>query len=148
MKNPISLLLLMTLVFFNAIIAQEVIKTDKAIYTIEGEYYFEITKSDINGKRVFFKAETNIPDKSKKEMFYPGANHAAFDLIGDNIVIVYDVWQKKAGTKDCLVKLLNTKTGKFTEPQLLYSTEINSVYSSNEIIYKPIYSPDKSSLQC
>lgn len=146
MKNPISLLLIVALIFSKTIIAQKVIKTDKELYKIEGEYDFVITKSDLKSKRVYYKAETNIPDKSLKEMFYPGGNKAAFELIGDNIVIVYDVWLKKAKTKDCFLKLLNTKTGKFTEPKLLYSTKLNSVYSSNEIIYKPIYSPDKTKL--
>lgn len=146
MKNPISILLILTLIFSQNLIAQKVIKTDKAIYKIEGQYYFEISKIDINTKKVYYKVETEIPDKSKKEMFYPGGNHAIFDIIGDNMVIVYDIWQKKAETKDCFIKLMNTKTGSFTEPQLLYSTKLNSVYSSNELIYKPIYSPDKSKL--
>ncbi len=125
--------------------AQEM-KTDKEIYTVEGAYNFIILKKDIKTQKILFKAETKIPDKSQKEMFYPGANFAAFELVGDNIIIVYDVWQKATGTKDCSIKTLNVKTAKFSQPKLLYSTKVNSVYSSNEIIYKPIYSPDKSKL--
>jgi hypothetical protein len=128
-------------------IAQTVtINTDKDTYTITGAYNFIITKTDNKTQKVVYKAETKIPDKGQKEMFYPGGNNASFELVGDNIVIVYDVWQKETGTKDCSVKLMSTKTGKFNTPKLLYSTKINSVYSSHEIVYKPFYSPDKTKL--
>ncbi len=148
MKKPVFLILTMSLLlaFTKTNTAQQIIKTDKEIYSIDGAYNFIITKSDINTKKVLFKAETKIPDKSQKEMFYPGANNASFDLVGENIVIVYDVWQKSAGTKDCFIKLLNVKTGQFNQPKLLYSEKVNSAYSSNEIIYKAIYSSDKSKL--
>lgn len=148
MKKPIFLILTMSLLlaFTKTSTAQQIIKTDKEIYSIEGGYNFIITKSDINSKKVLFKVETKIPDKSQKEMFYPGANNASFDLVGENIVIVYDVWQKSTGTKDCSIKLLNVKSGKFTEPKLVYSTKLNSVYSSSEVPYKSFYSPDKTKL--
>lgn len=126
--------------------AQKVIKTDDAVYTIDGEYYFVVTKKDIKTQKVLFKAETKIPDKSQKEMFYPGSNFAKFDLIGDNIIIAYSIWHKEKSSKDFLIKKLNTKTGKFSEPQLLYSEKLNSIYSSHEIVYSPVYSPDKSKL--
>jgi hypothetical protein len=121
-------------------------KTDKEIYTVEGAYNFIILKKDIKTQKVISKVETKIPDKSQKEMFYPGSNFASFELIGNEIVIVYDVWQKSTGTKDCSIKTLNVKTNKFSVPKLIYSTKVNSVYSSNEIIYKPVYSPDKTKL--
>lgn len=121
-------------------------KTEKEIYTVEGAYNFIIIKQDIKTQKVLSKVETKIPDKSQKEMFYPGSNFANFELIGDQIVIVYDVWQKSTGTKDCSIKTLNVKTNKFSIPKQVYSTKVNSVYSSNEIIYKPVYSPDRSKL--
>jgi hypothetical protein len=121
-------------------------KTDKEIFSVEGAYNFIIIKKDIKTQKVLSKVETKIPDKSQKEMFYPGSNFANFELIGENIVIAYDVWQKGTGTKDFSIKTLNIKTNKFSQPILIYSTKVNSVYSSGEIIYKPVYSPDKSKL--
>ena len=79
-------------------------------------------------------------------MFYAGSNNAYFDLIEDNIVIVYDVWQKETNSKDCFIKLLNVKTGKFNQAKLIYSTKLNSPYSCGEVVYKPIYSPDQTKL--
>ncbi|CAN5428085.1 hypothetical protein BH10BAC1_BH10BAC1_04200 [soil metagenome] len=124
----------------------QVMKTDKEIFSVEGAYNFIILKKDIKTQKVLAKIETKIPDKSQKEMFYPGSNFANFELIGENIVIVYDVWQKETGTKDCSIKTLNIKTNKFSQAKLVYSTKVNSVYSSGEIIYKPVYSPDKTKL--
>jgi len=121
-------------------------KTDKEFFTVEGAYNFIILKKDIKTQKVISKVETKIPDKSQKEMFYPGSNFANFELIGNEIVIVYDIWQKSTGTKDCSIKTLNIKTNKFSIPKLIYSTKVNSVYSSNEIIYKPVYSPDRTKL--
>jgi hypothetical protein len=135
-----------TLLFLFVSANAQVITTDKETYTVSGDYNFIITKTDNASKKVLYKAETQIPDKSQKEMYYPGANNASFDLVGENIVIVYDVWQKGTGTKDCSIKLLNTKTGKFNQPKLVYSTKLNSVYSSSEIPYKAFYSPDKTKL--
>lgn len=148
MKKSISYLLIASLflAFSKISSAQQIIKTDKEFYTIEGPYNFVIVKADNNTKKVLYKAETKIPDKSQKEMYYPGANNSNFKLVGDNIVIVYDIWQKANGTKDCSVKLLDIKSGKFTEPKLLYSTKLNSPYSCSELLYKPIYSPDKTKL--
>jgi hypothetical protein len=148
MKKPIFFLLTISLLlaFTKTSIGQQVIKTDKEFYTIEGPYNFVIVKSDNNTKKVLYKAETKIPDKSQKEMYYPGANNSNFKLVGDNIVIVYDIWQKANGTKDCSIKLLDIKSGKFTAPKLLYSTKLNSPYSCSELPYKPIYSPDKTKL--
>ncbi len=148
MKKITYLLLIapLLLAFAKTSIGQRIIKTDKEIYTIDGEYNFIVTKTDTKTKKVLFKAETKIPDKSNKEMYYPGANNSSFELVGENIIIVYDVWQKSTSSKECSYKLLNAKTGKFTEPKLLYSTKLNSAYSSNEIIYKPFYSPDKTKL--
>ena len=142
--NIIFLLFLFIGIFKNST-AQEM-KTDKEIFSVEGAYNFVIIKKDIKTQKVLLKVETKIPDKSQKEMFYPGSNFASFVLIGENIVIAYDVWQKKTGTKDFSIKTLNIKTNKFSEPKLVYSTKVNSVYSSGEIIYKPTYSPDKSKL--
>lgn len=148
MKKTIFSFLTIALLFTftKASNAQQIIKTDKEIYSIDGAYYFTITKTDINTKKVLFKAETKIPDKSKKEAYTVGYNDTYFELVGENIIIVYDVWQKTTGTKDCSIKLLNVKTGNFTEPKLLYSTKLNSVMSTNELLYKPIYSPDKTKL--
>ena len=143
-KNIILLLFLFIGIFKNST-AQEM-KTDKEIFSVEGAYNFVILKKDIKTQKVLSKVETKIPDKSQKEMFYPGSNFANFVLIGENIVIVYDIWQKETGTKDCSIKTLNIKTNKFSQPKLVYSTKVNSVYSSGDIIYKPIYSPDKSKL--
>jgi hypothetical protein len=105
MKKPIFFLLTISLLlaFTKTSIGQQVIKTDKEFYTIEGPYNFVIVKSDNNTKKVLYKAETKIPDKSQKEMYYPGANNSNFKLVGDNIVIVYDIWQKANGTKDCSI---------------------------------------------
>ena len=87
-------------------------KTDKEFFTVEGAYNFIILKKDIKTQKVISKVETKIPDKSQKEMFYPGSNFANFELIGNEIVIVYDIWQKSTGTKDCSIKTLNIKTNK------------------------------------
>lgn len=148
MKKP-ELLLLTALLFLassQVSKSQMILKTDKETYAIDGAYNFLVTKTDNLTKKVLFKVETKIPDKNKKEMFYPAANMADFTLVGENMVIVYDVWKKSSSTKDCSVKLLNCSNGKFSEAQLLYSTTLNSVYSSNEIKYQAIYSPDKSKL--
>lgn len=144
-SQNIILLLFLFLGILKSSTAQEM-KTDKEIFSVEGAYNFVIIKKDIKTQKVLSKVETKIPDKSQKEMFYPGSNFANFVLIGENIVIAYDVWQKKTGTKDFSIKTLNIKTNKFSQPKLVYSTKVNSVYSSGEIIYKPTYSPDKSKL--
>lgn len=144
--KAITYYLVLVLMGLSQILSGQVMKTDKETYTVEGAYNFIILKKDNKTQKVISKIETKIPDKSQKEMFYPGSNFANFDLLGDNIVIAYDIWQKDNGTKDFYIKLLNLKTNKFNEPQLVYSTKVNSVYSSNEIIYKPVYSPDKSKL--
>lgn len=148
MKKPIYLILVITmlLAFTKTLNAQKSIQTDDAIYTLEGEYDFKITKTDIKTKRVLFKADTKIPDKNKKESYYPLGNSIYMYLIGDNVFIVYDVWQKATSSKDCFVKLLNVNTGKFSEPKLLYSTKLNSVFSVNELVYKPFYSPDNTKM--
>ena len=146
MKTKAFLFLLLSLGFINGSTAQLIIKSDKAVFTISGTANFIVTKTEAGSKKVLFRAETKIPDKSKQQMYFELANEATFNLIGDNIVMVYDVWQKGANTKDCYVKLLSTTTGKFEEPKLLYSTKMNSMYSSNEVIYKSIYSPDKTKL--
>lgn len=144
--NQIILTCILSISFNSKIVGQQIIKTEKESYTIEGAYNFMIVKTDNVSKKVIYKAATKIPDKSQKEMYYPGANNSSFTLIGDNIFIVYDVWQKSTGTKDCSIKLFNTKANTFKEPILVYTTKVNSVYSSNEVIYKTIYSPDKSKL--
>ncbi len=144
--KAITYYLVLVLMGLSQILSGQVMKTDKETYTVEGAYNFIILKKDNKTQKVISKIETKIPDKSQKEMFYPGSNFANFDLLADNIVIAYDIWQKDNGTKDFYIKLLNLKTNRFSEPQLVYSTKVNSVYSSNEIIYKPVYSPDKSKL--
>ncbi len=121
-------------------------RTDKEVYTVEGDYYFIITKKDQASNKVLFKAETNIPDKKEKETYNAFANDARFYLIGENIVIIYDVWQKSNSSKECYIKLLNTKTGQFGDKKLLFSTPLNSAFSSGDIRYRPVYSPDKSKL--
>ena len=140
-----KLIVLLTCLFTLQTFAQEIIaKTDKEIYAVEGAYNFIITKTDVKTNKVVYKVETKIPDKSQKEMYYPGANHSLFTYIEDKIVIIYDIWHKSNKTKDCFVKTLNTKTVKFNEAKLLQSTGLNSVYSCNELIYHPVYSPDKT----
>jgi hypothetical protein len=121
-------------------------KTDKDVYTVEGAYYFIITKKDVASNKILFKAETNIPDKKEKETFNTFANDASFFLVGENIMIIYDVWQKSNSSKECYVKLLNTKTGQFGQKKLLYSTPLNSAFSAGDIRYIPHFSPDFSKL--
>lgn len=145
-KSILTTLIGLCLISSNFLKAQIQIKTDKEIFSIDGAYSFIITKADVNTKKAQYKVESNIPDKKNKEAFYPGANNASFDLVGENLVIVYDVWQKSTGTKDCSIKLMNTKNGTFSEPKLVYSVKLNSVYSSNEIPCKSLYSPDKTKL--
>lgn len=141
--KKINYYILTTMLCISSFINAQSLKNDKETFTIDGAYNFVITKTDNKTNKVLFKAETNIPDKSKKESFFSGPNSAYFELVGDNVIIIYDVWQK-AGTKDCFVKLMNSKTGKFTEPKLLYSTKLNSKFSCGDVPYVPIYSPDKS----
>jgi len=82
-KTIISFLTLVLLfAYTKASNAQQIIKTDKEIYSIDGAYYFTITKTDINTKKVLFKAETKIPDKSKKEAYTVGYNDTYFELVG------------------------------------------------------------------
>jgi hypothetical protein len=138
-------LIAFTAITFN-INAQTVFNTEKETITVNGDLYHTIIKTDAKTKKVLYTVKTNIPDKKAKEMFYPGSNYARFELVGENIVIVYDIWQKDAGTKDCYIKLMDIKTGNFTVPKLVSSTKLNSVYSSNEIQFKPMYSPDKTKL--
>lgn len=121
-------------------------KTAQAIYSVEGEYYFVITKKDLASGKVLFKAETNIPDKKSKESYNTFGNDAHFTLVGETIFVIYDVWQKSNDSKECFVKLLNTKTGQFNDKKLLYSTHLNSSFSSGDIRYKPAFSPDYSKL--
>jgi hypothetical protein len=143
--KKLHLIIITSMLFGNTIINAQTIKTDKETFNVEGAYNFIITKTDNKTNKVLFKAETNIPDKSKKEAFFSGPNTAQFDLVGDNIFIVYDVWQK-AGTKDCFIKQMNIKTGKFNEPKLIFSTPLNSKFSCGDIVYAPKYSPDKTKL--
>ena len=125
--------------------SQQVIgKTDREIYTVEGPYNFIILKKELSSGKILFKAETNIPDKNEKESYNQGNNDSHFFLIEDHIFIIYDIWQKSNSSKECYVKLLNTKTGKFSEKQLLYSTQLNSVFSEGDIRYRPTFSPDLS----
>ena len=145
MKKAISTLLLILIISLPGF-SQIILENDQATYTITGNYSFIITKKDKKTGKEVYKAETKIPDKKNDEVFNPGANNASFELVGDNIVIVYDVWQKSTKTKDCSIKLLNTKTGQFNAPKMVFSVTINSMYSSHEIPITTIYSPDKSKL--
>ena len=123
--------------------AQVVIKTDKEVYTVTGQSNFLITKTDAASKKVLYKAQTKIPDRSKGEAFYPQAAYASFVLVGDKILIVYDVWQSATNMKQCFVKSMNMADGKFSEPILLFATKMNSLYSSNEVVHKAVYAPNK-----
>ena len=125
---------------------KQTIKTETETYEILGNLNFIVKKMDTKTGRLLFSVNTNIPNKAAGEMFYPGGNYAYFDLTEENMVVVYDVWQKKTGTKDCSYKLINLKTGKMSPSKLLYSTKVNSLYSSNEIVYKSTYSPDKNKM--
>src|SRR5688572_8918385 len=99
-----ALLLIAALAFANVTIAQNGarnIKTDNEIYIIDGDWNFVIIKKDLKSGKELYKAASNIPDKSKGQAFYREASKATFDLVGDNIVVFYDVWHVKNGTKDC-----------------------------------------------
>ncbi len=144
MKHAQKILTILFLLFANFTFAQLVLKADDgATYTIEGTVYFKIIKKDKAGK-VQYKVETKIPDKPKGENFYDvnGTNRADFHLVGDRMLILYDVWKGGTKSKDCQIKVLDTKTGKFSESKQLFSTKINSLFSSGEITYTPFYAPD------
>lgn len=129
------------------LVSQQIIgKTEKEEYLVDGSYYFVIYKKDISSSKILFTAETNIPDKKAKESYNTFNNDSYFFLVGENIVIVYDVWQKSNSSKECYIWFLNTKTGQFGEKKLLYSTQLNSAYSSGDIRYIPVFSPDRSKL--
>jgi hypothetical protein len=148
MKNKTWALFLFCLgISLNAISQFSTIaRTDKEVYTVEGDYYFIITKKDIESNKILFKAETNIPDKKQKETYNTSANDARFFLVGENIFIIYDVWQKSNSSKECYVRLLNTKTGQFGEKKRLYATPLNSGFSAGDIPYTPQFSADFSKL--
>lgn len=142
MKKQLLLLLVIFLAFSKVSISQRVIETDEFVYTIDGTSDFTIIKTPVNSKKVIYKAKTNIPSKGEK--FYPNLNMARFDLIDDQIFIIYDVWTKSTKTRDYYLKLFNTNKATFSEPKSLYSTKINSLYSSEETNYSSKYSPDNS----
>lgn len=143
LKNGL-LTLLCSLLTINLFSQQIIGKTDTDIYQVEGAYYFVISKKDIASNKILFKAETHIPDKKEKESFNTYGNDAYFFLVGENIFIIYDVWQKSNSSKECFVMLLNTKNGQFGDKKLLYSTQLNSAFSAGDIRYKPVFSPDRS----
>ncbi len=143
-KTKFILTLLYVALTANLFSQQVIAKTDREIYSVEGPYNFIIVKKDLSSGKILFKAETNIPDKKEKEGYYVGNNDSYFFLIEDQIFMIYDVWQKSSSSKQCYVKLLNTKTAKFSEKQLIYSTELNSAFSIGDIRYRPVFSPDLS----
>ncbi|MES1181397.1 MAG: hypothetical protein ABUL44_01240, partial [Flavobacterium sp.] len=145
MKKSTLFLLILALVLTKVADAQiKTIKTETETYEILGDVDFVVKKTDTKSGKTLFSVNTNIPNKANKEMFYPGGNYAYFELVDDNIIVIYDVWQKATGTKDCSYKIINTKGGKISPPKKIYSTKVNSIFSSNEIVYKPAYSPDKT----
>jgi len=140
-----ALLLLVVLSFgILSASAQRVIKTDEDVYTVSLESTLKIAKSPINSKRVLFTAEAKIPDDG--EAFNPGANDFSLELVGDKIVVVYDVWNKSTKTEDCSLLLLDVQTGKFDARRPIYSTKLNTVFSCADIPHRAIYSPDTSKL--
>jgi hypothetical protein len=118
------------------------LETDDATYSVEGKVYFNVVKISKESKKVLYRVATKIPDKAKGENFYELGNCAFFHIVGDKMFIVYDIWKGATKSKDCMIKILDTKTGKFDEPKLLYATKINSLFSEQEIQYHPIYTAD------
>lgn len=148
MKKAQLLLSILFLVFTNFTFAQLVLKADDgATYSIEGTVYFKIVKKDAKGK-VLYKVDTKIPDKAKGENYYElkSTNNANFHLIGDRMVVVYDVWKGGTKTKDCQVKVLDTKTGKFGETKVLFASKVLGLFTSNEQVYEPFYTSDNTKL--
>lgn len=146
MKTIQRAILLILTAFTLPALAQRTISSDKFDYRIDGEYYFKIVKIDKSNGKELFKAETKIPNKKEGEMYFVGPNSSYFNLVGEKIIIVYDIWKKSNSSKDCFVKTMDVNSGEFSNPILLYTTKINSKFSTHEIVYSPFYSPDMSKL--
>lgn len=144
MKKQLFLLSLILFSFGKTSHCQRVITTDESVYTIEGTSDIVIIRKDANTDKVMYKAKTDLVGKQQK--FNPYLNSAKFDLINEQIVIIYDVWNQRDKAKDCYLKLFNTDQATFSDPKRLYSTELNSFFSAGEINYPFAYSADKSKL--
>lgn len=144
MKKQLFLLSLILFSFGKTSHCQRVITTDEAVYTIDGASDFVIIKRDARTDKVIYKAKTEIPGKQQK--FNPYINSAKFNLVNEQIVIVYSVWNQREKSKDCYLKVFNTGPNTFSDPKRLYSAKLNSFFSSGEISYPSAYSADKSKL--
>lgn len=122
--------------------AQKPLETADGTYSIEGTVYFNIVKKSKQTGKVLYKVATKIPDKPKGENYYELGNSASFHMVDDKMFVIYDVWKGGTKSKDCQIKVLDTKAGQFGESKLLSSTKINSLFSIQEILYKPLYAPD------
>jgi len=105
---------------------------------MKGTKGFFIRKIIRASKKETFKVEMEIPDNTT--MRYPRSNFASFTLIGENIIVVYDVNQKS--TKNCFIRFVNTQTGSLSENTLAFSDEVKSKFNFHEIVFKTFYSPD------
>ncbi len=109
---------------------------------MRGTKGFYIRKIDRVSQKELFKVELEIPENSS--MYYPIANGANFDLVGENIIAVYDV--KEKSYKNSYVRLVNAKTGNLGEAKLVFTDKPGSKFDFYNIVYKASYSPDKSKM--
>lgn len=107
---------------------------------MKGTKGFFIRKIDRATKKDIFKVELEIPEGTV--MRYPLSNFASFDLVGESIVVVYDVIQKSS--KVSFLRIVNAGTGKIAENIPVFTDKVKSVFNMHDIVYKVVYSPDYS----
>ncbi len=118
-------------------------KNEKETYLLNNSYNFTISKIDNKTNKKIFDVVLNIPNKEKKEYYYPTYNKISTVLIDNEIQIIYDVWNKKDQQKECYIKHLDIKGSPLSEEKLLLTVECKSAISNGDVNYRVIYSPDK-----
>jgi len=159
MKTLLSLLMLVisTSYLQSQTVAGDVYNEDYTIIDNETESYdlndnntnyaakYSISKFDKKTKKQTFNVFLNIPDKSKDEQCYTtGNNKISTFVVGNDIQIIYDVFDKNAELKKCYIKTLGLKGSPLSEAKLLAEAPCKSRFSIANTNFRVIYSPDKS----
>ncbi len=124
-----------------------ILKGDKDIIFLNtnGQDYdphFSISKDDNKTNKKLYDIKLNIPDKGQA-VFLP-VNKISTMLVGTDIQIIYDVYNKKENLKQCFIKTLGVKGSPLSEGKLLAETACKSKFSIGNVNYRVIYSPDKT----